>query len=241
MNKILVSIALGVAFVSAAAQAATVTYTGSYSGLTDVTNQLIQVQQFDSSLGALQGVTISLDATMRTQLQVNNDGNFYAGWDLTTYNFSLIGDSAYNSIAIANDGSNQRVVGSGSAGSNFTISSMQNITATNADNHLQSPGFYVWTKTGPVLTASQTFNVGVQSYFQGTGALNFYLTTLNDGGFSVAGTQTGGVPTNLQSLSTNIVGDVSVTYTYSAVPLPAAIWLLGSALTGLGWIRRRRD
>jgi hypothetical protein len=30
-----------------------------------------------------------------------------------------------------------------------------------------------------------------------------------------------------------------VTWTVSAVPIPAAVWLFGSALAGLGWLRRK--
>jgi hypothetical protein len=33
----------------------------------------------------------------------------------------------------------------------------------------------------------------------------------------------------------NIVTDVVA----AAVPIPAAVWLFGSALTGLGWFRRK--
>jgi hypothetical protein len=34
--------------------------------------------------------------------------------------------------------------------------------------------------------------------------------------------------------------DGALTGTVSAVPIPAAVWLFGSALAGLGWMRRRK-
>jgi hypothetical protein len=36
------------------------------------------------------------------------------------------------------------------------------------------------------------------------------------------------------------VKDLSLTTAWSVVPLPAAVWLFGSALAGLGWFRRRQ-
>jgi hypothetical protein len=38
----------------------------------------------------------------------------------------------------------------------------------------------------------------------------------------------------------SVTGDVSHQIRGSAVPIPAAVWLFGSALAGLGWMRRRK-
>jgi hypothetical protein len=251
MKHILTTMIISALVMSSGAYASTISYSGSFSGLTDVTNQSIQVHQFDTNLGTLTGVSFSLDATMKTQLQVNNDGNFFAGWDLDTYKFSLIGDSSYNNIAIAQDGSGQRVVGTGAYGSLAdsvngvlfkalgTGHNMQNITSADANN-VGSALSYVWTQKGPTLTASNTFNLAASSAFQGVGFLSFFLTTNNNDSFSVGGTQTGGQPANLQSLSTNVLAHVNVDYTYiSAVPVPPAFALFASGLLGLGVLRKK--
>ncbi len=35
-------------------------------------------------------------------------------------------------------------------------------------------------------------------------------------------------------------GNLEVVYTYNVIPIPAAVWLFGSGLGLLGWIRRRQ-
>jgi len=39
--------------------------------------------------------------------------------------------------------------------------------------------------------------------------------------------------------SLTITGNSTLTATLAAVPIPAAVWLFGSALAGLGWVRRK--
>lgn len=212
--------------------AATVTYSGSFNGLTDLTNQLISVSQFDPSLGALLSVEFQLDATMTTSAFATNDGDFYVGWDKLQYEFSLVGDTGYSSVAIsADDGDPVRVVGSGTPDGTFALFS----------EYAQITGQENWTYAGPTLTDSATFLEAALAAFIGTGDLNFFLTTLNLDALSVAGLQTGGQPNPAPfGLSTNILSNVMVTYDYTPVPIPAAVWLLGSGLAGLVGARRRR-
>ena len=60
--------------------------------------------------------------------------------------------------------------------------------------------------------------------------------------FDVAGFLIDGI--NEVSFSTSattgdyVIGQVDLHY--SAVPIPAAVWLFGSALAGLGWMRRKQ-
>ncbi|MFI4940646.1 MAG: PEP-CTERM sorting domain-containing protein [Burkholderiales bacterium] len=239
------------------AHADSVTYSGSFSGATDVTNQVIDVQQFNSSLGTLQSASFVLDATMDTSMFANNDGNFYAGWDKLQYALSLTGDTGYSNIAISASDSPARIVGTGlpydselaPGGNPFSISNMAHVTTSDPNNVYQNQsngsgiGFYKWTFIGPTLSATQTFAQGADAAFIGSGNLNFFLTTQNYDSFSVAGTQSGGYPSSSQGLDTNILSTVSVTYTYAA-PVPEA----GSnamMLAGLGLIAfmvlRRKD
>ena len=74
----------------------------------------------------------------------------------------------------------------------------------------------------------------------GKGNLSFYLTTLNHDTLTVGGLQMNGLPKNAgTSESTNIIGNVSVTYNYAPVPLPGTILLLGSGLAALALVRKR--
>lgn len=215
----------------AAAQAASVTYTGTYSGVTDVTNQVINVSKFDSSLGTLTGATFQLSATMNTSAYVTTvtDTDWFVGWDKTIYSLSLTGDTGYSGVTIAGSQAPQRIVGTGTPDGSFTYvhptgGEYANITGTTS-----------WTQAGPTLTSSSTFNESPLAAYIGLGNLNFFLTTQNYDYLATLGTSSG----SGQGLSTNIQGQVSVTYEYNVVPVPAAAWLFGSALGIMGVMRRK--
>jgi hypothetical protein len=229
-KRLITLIAAAVGFVAAGVvHADTVTYSGNFSGLTDVTNQAIAVSQFNPTLGVLQSASFQLSATMNTDAFANNDGDFFVGWDKLVYSLSLVGDAPYSGLAIAASNAPARVVGSGTPDGNFSFAQMLHLTS--------SPN--PWTFAGPTLAAAQTFAQGALSAFTGSGNLNFFLTTINEDAFSVAGAQTGGVPASLQGLHTNIASQVLVTYTY-AVPEPSTYALLGVGVLFLGFVARKR-
>lgn len=234
MKKVLTLVIAAMAFcLTGFARADSVTYSASYSGLTDVTNQTIAVNQFNSSLGTLQSATFVLGATMNTSMFAANDGDFYAGWDKMEYSLSLTGDAPYSGIAISAVAAPVRVVGTGTPDESFSFSERQHIvTGINPS---------LWTFAGPTLTATQTFAQGALAAFAGSGNLNFFLTTQNYDAFSVAGTQTGGSPAPSQGLHTNIISDVSVTYTYTTpVPEPETYAMFMAGLGLMGFMARRR-
>jgi hypothetical protein len=220
--------ALGFTSVSVA-HADTISYSGSFSGPTDVTNQAIAVSQFNPNLGILQSASFQLSATMTTDAFATNDGDFFVGWDKLVYSLSLVGDVPFSALAIAANGGPTRVVGNGAPDGTFSFAEMAHLTS--------SPN--PWTFSGPALTAAQTFAQGALSAFTGIDNLNFFLTTLNEDTFSLAGTQTGGVPASLSGLHTNIASQVLVTYTY-AVPEPSTYALLGVGVLFLGFVARKR-
>lgn len=103
----------------AQAQTQTVAYTGTFSGTTDVTNQLIAVSQFNSSLGTLKSASFTLDATVSTSAFANNSSNRYVGWDKTTSSLSPTGDTSFSSIAVGASAVPTRILDTGSVGDSF--------------------------------------------------------------------------------------------------------------------------
>jgi hypothetical protein len=215
---------------STAAQAASVTYSTSFSSVTDLANQAIGLTQFNPGLGTLQSATFMLDATMTTQIYAANDGNFYAGWDKLDYSLSLTGAAPFSDVSITASNAPIRIVGNGTPDSTFTFAEYQNVVG-------QGP---MWIAAGPSLTAGNTFVKAAMGDFIGTGNLSFFLTTLNYDAFAIAGSQTGGNPPSSQGLSTNIVANLGVTYVYAPIPEPESYVLLLAGLGMVGAIARRR-
>lgn len=201
---------------SVGSQAATVSYSGSYNGDTDVSDWVINVAQFDPSLGTLVSATFDLDATMHSKLEagtlVFDNPGFHIepavdvtyNWTKDTAYFTLIGASPYDSMMITADMS----------GWNGNGSDVYGVI------------------DAPDLHADGSFAGSPLSAFIGTGNLDFFLTTENYNTFSVSN----GLTTRL---STDIAAAVTVTYEYTPVPVPAAAWLFGSGIGILGMFRRR--
>lgn len=221
------------AALSSHAQADTVTYTGSFGGATDVTNQLLAVSQFNPGLGTLQYATFDLSAGMTSSAYASNDGDFFVGWDKLQFSLNLQGDAPYSNLFINAGNLAQRLVGSGIADGDFTFSERLRITTG------VNPSYWIY--TAPALSAEQTFAQGALASFIGSGDLSFFLTTVNYDALSIAGAQTAGTPVLTMGLQTQVFSEVTVTYVYAPVPEPETYALLATGLALMTFAVRRRN
>ena len=206
------------------ANADTVTYNASYSGA-GADNTLIAVSQFDSGLGTLESASFVLGANATSTLSFSNYGKPTVTWDRAGL-LTLTGDAGYSNLFASVSTPNSTVA-----------------TFASGTNTLAGPGSYVWSYTAPTLSASATLSQGASAAFIGTGNLNFYLTDSTMNTTKISGQSWGGVPSAWQSMSTPVNGNVSVTYTYTAVtavPEPETYAMLLSGLGLVGFIACRR-
>lgn len=208
---------------STTANASTVTYSNQFSGTTTVSNQAINVAQFDPTLGTLTSATFDLSANMTTQAKTTTGGDFYLGWDKMTYTLSLGG----NGLSISSSLPATRILGTGTPGTTFNpLTNMLYVSTTN-------PVTY----SGPTLNPSNTFVESTSlSPFIGTGTLSFLLNAVSDDTLGVSDLS------GAFGVTSNVLGTVKVSYTYlpAAVPIPPASWLFGSGLLGLVGMARRK-
>ena len=149
--------------ISCGSQAATVTYTGTYSGVTDVTNQVINVAQFNPLLGTLVSATFELTGTMTTSASFSGDASYYAGWDKMTYQLSLQGDTGYTGVAISDSLAPTRILGTGTPDGSWDFAEYLLVAGPN------------YSSGGPTLTESGSFLESPLAAYIGAGNLNFFL------------------------------------------------------------------
>jgi hypothetical protein len=238
-NPMTVGILTGLSFVAAAgsstsAGAATINDSAMFSiddsqmvtddgtqpptSIQNTVDQLIQLNQFDPSLGTLTGVTFNLTSnlgnTTGLSLLVNNqefgsDGSASADFTLT------IDDSISGSLF------DQTFMHSASCTDGSTF-------CTDNDNTYASASF------------DDTLNTAVLAGYQGLGTYNVTVSQL----IELSATSAGGADSG-DAEATFIgdwQGDLEVVYTYDevVVPLPAAVWLFGSGMVGLLGVAKRK-
>lgn len=225
--------------VSSSSQAAVFTYTEGYSvvGNTSYTENyyspvlghvsgtsLSTLPQFDTSQGSLESVTISINGSLSFDSYFQAQGNS--------------NPSAYiNANASFNIGVGVRSWVGGTFQEAFDL---QNHSMSCSGN-TGSSSCNSW--------ETNSFNVNTSIMFTGTDVDDFI-------GSGDLGTSSSlGLYANLNSpihlhnlnrafLNINPIqfdGDITVEYSTSAVPVPAAVWLFGSALAGLGFTRKSKS
>jgi hypothetical protein len=206
------------------------TFTGSATaalppGINTDFNAILTTLQFNPAWGSLQSVEIDLTSHMSTDLAiVNGDTGASSG----TVNTQL--------QIFVQDGGNNLTGGVYSTGAGV-------IAYCAPGNCISGKYAYTLTSGGSIdsgaITAnsseSMTYTLGaILSEFTGTG--NFNLSAKSLTGTTI--TNTGGNTTATQNTFANVTGDVIYTYNSSA-PEPATLFLMGSALVGVGILRKR--
>lgn len=223
LNRLLISTAL-VAAMGTAASAATVSYSGSLADQsTNYSGVSVGVQQFDSSLGTLNSVSISLTGSVSGIFEYESRDN-----SASTVNMNL---SAQVSLATSSLG--QLIVA--------LPTLMQSFATTAFDGDRDFAGTSGGTITGLTSTANESTSLlgGDMSEFVGTGLVNLLVS--GTGNSSASG------PGNLSQDFTTFAGaQITVTYDYdvapppSTVPLPAGMPLLLLGMGAMGLAAKRR-
>jgi hypothetical protein len=238
MKKIIAGIIASAALAGAANATLmnTATQTFNFGGTTDFSGSLA-FQLFDSSLGALTGVTISDSYGFTTTITVTNSAASAKSGGATTSSSLQLGGADAAATAVSNALNSNTIYDSdfnaisASAGGNTGTVTFQNVGSGPANAVTKGP-FNVSSNT-----VSTTLSGDLAS-FVGTGTSTLNYTTYT---FTTV-QQQGGNLTAQQSTTGN--GIFSIFYTYdattSAVPEPAtwALMIGGFGLVGYGMRRR---
>jgi len=138
--------------------------------------------------------------------------------------FTLIIPAGLHLLGVDAEIANEDLGGSTEAGHQFTL--IRNGYSFVADDYLGTVGLWLtpdpnvyWDTQASQLPPPWAFPFGSGTYWFGsTGGFKGYMTGSSPGSPSL---------------------DYSWIFHVSAVPVPSALWLLGSALGALGWVRRR--
>ncbi len=177
-------------------------------------DQAFVLPQFDPSLGALSDVTFNLTSDLTANVEL-----FVTGF----------GSNPIHSIA----------------SSDYTLSIEDLVTGTVFQKIFHNA--VECTKMGSGLCTASSFEHASEMYddsvsvaplagYQGVGNFDLTLSQLTE--IDVNPQIEGGKAE--ASLVAGWVGELEVVYTYNVVPIPAAVWLFGSGLGLLGWMKRKR-
>jgi len=201
---------------------------------------------------SVQAFTVSVDSSYR-KISASSENSGFAQYDsetLDTYNTGAWNESvsAYTSGNSAGGDQNSNIGASGSY-SLYEIGYDGSSDYSGWDNNTARSNISV-TLTfdqGVYYTVSGGCGIGsIGSSSVGGSALGGDGCTKGDGTFSGTGYLDAGTYTLLAGSSIGSGGassgysSSSFMVSYSTVPVPAAAWLFGSALAGLGWLRRKQ-
>ncbi len=243
-----ISLMVAVPACMAAAQAATITQTFDTGQLTtNVVNDPITFADFNTSLGTLTSVVVTLGGSVERDLifkntSPNSGGTItVTGW---TTSFTLTGPSNV-SLSAANDATPSLTVKAYNAGQPGSPTAVDNGTTTTIGGTTFNDAHLVITSGGPgtYSDVGTFYNIAAlagQSQTITTGLSTFMGSSTFNADASLSYGATGG--NNYTRFATYADGLVTLQYNYTPVPVPAAVWLFLSGVGGLGTLfGRRRD
>ena len=205
---------LGVVLWEQAVYAAFTEYTTSFSFVDGPTHN-VTINKFDTALGTLTGITVYLDVNLTGQVQVinytSNPQNFTNAYSTGPFSFTGPGGTIIGAAT-----SDSGLISGTASPPPFTITTVSG-----------TPAPYHW---------APTIDGGSFGLYEG-GVADLATFIAAAGPYTSGGSGTpGAVGFSGSSL---IDGTLKIHYDYTAVPIPAALWLLGSGLVGLVGLRRR--
>ena len=223
-----VSLMCGVASANSLTETFTLTGTATSSTNTDFSG-LLTATQFNPSIGVLQSVEIDITSNMSTDLQiVNNDTSNSSG-------------TAHTQLQVyVQDTGNNLNGGTFSTGAG-TLAYCAGLGGGNPGcigGYSYSIGAGASKDSGAITSSSSqnyTYTLAaILSEFTGLSSYTLHTNTLT--GTVLA--NTGGNTVATQNTFANITGQIIYTYNSSA-PEPATLFLMGSALVGVGVLRKK--
>lgn len=225
MKKIIGMLALAALAVGASAD--TKVYSGSFSGTPNYT-EILSFQKFDSSLGTLESITWSLTFNIDDgQLGVDNESDtetatvtvklgatatVQSDRDLGLYDFDVALQNTDTFTLDIDDGDDGDTVQT--TGTDYDVMYGSALNGSTA-NYIDSNDFDAWQSVGGIGENDVTVEID---------------SILDFGG-------NGGVSGSFSPLTSN--GELTLTYTYAAIPEPATIGMMALVVGGAVMIRRR--
>jgi hypothetical protein len=229
-----------------AASAATLTFNDSidFTFTETAGSNAVTMSQFDTSLGSLTDVKITIQYTVVAQeLELDNDSD---GTATGNYSFGEFGEDDFvGGVLTMNAGFNQLNAGDFSFTTQTFAYSLTADTGTEGDSTFDAqPGEADYVKFSTTETTygvvDRAINSAVWSNYEGLGTVSFDLAKAYSTAITNNTLSGSGILRQASTLATGIFSS-SVTYTYSAVPEPGTYALI-AGLCAFGWIaiRRRR-
>jgi hypothetical protein len=238
-------IALSALAAMSAAHAATITQTVDTGQLTtNVVNDPITFADFNTSLGTLTSVVVTLGGSVERDLIFKNTGPSGATINVTdwTTSFSLTGPSNV-SISATNNATPFLSVNPYNVGQPGSTKAVDQGGVTTIGGTTFNDAHLVITSGGPgtysdVATYYNTTALAGQSQTITSGLSSFMGNSTFNANANLSYTATGG--NNYSRFATYADGNVQLQYNYTPVPVPAAAWLFLSGVGGLGTLFSRR-